>query len=170
MCSNLIETDRGLVEYSDTGSGEPILYFHGSGVTGDAMVAVESPIVDGGFRLIVPNRPGYGRTPLAPNTSAVDCANVAAALLDSIGLARVHVMGSSGGGAFAASFAVTHTERTKSLVLLCPQLHRWASSQDRSPFVRFQFLHFPDHTGSEPRYNRPFITGDTEWETRTRQP
>jgi pimeloyl-ACP methyl ester carboxylesterase len=34
-------------------------------------------------------------------------------------------MGSSVGAAFAVSFAVKHPDRAKSLVLLCPQLHRW---------------------------------------------
>ena len=34
-------------------------------------------------------------------------------------------MGSSGGAAFAASFAANYPRRTRSLVLLCPQVHRW---------------------------------------------
>lgn len=89
------------------------------------MVAVESPMIDDGFRLIVPNRPGYGRTPLSPHHSAASCASLAAALLDFLGVASASVIGSSGGAAFAASFAVNHPLRTKSLVLLCPQVHRW---------------------------------------------
>jgi pimeloyl-ACP methyl ester carboxylesterase len=89
------------------------------------MLAVESPMIDDGFRLIVPNRPGYGRTPLSPHRSAAGCASVAAALLDALGVAGVSVMGSSGGASFAAAFAINHPLRTKSLVLLCPQVHRW---------------------------------------------
>ena len=50
---------------------------------------------------------------------------MAAALLDSLGIASVSVMGSSGGAAFAASFATRYPLRTSSLVLLCPQVHRW---------------------------------------------
>ena len=65
MFTHVVETARGVVEYFDAGAGPPILYFHGTGVTGDVMLTVESPLVDAGFRLIVPNRPGYGRTPLA---------------------------------------------------------------------------------------------------------
>jgi pimeloyl-ACP methyl ester carboxylesterase len=125
MLTKVVETHRGPIEYSEAGMGDPILYFHGTGVTGDAMVAVEAPLVDEGFRLILPNRPGYGKTPLSTHRSATDCANVAAALLDSLGIADVSVMGSSGGAAFAVAFAVQHSDRAKSLVLLCPQLHRW---------------------------------------------
>jgi pimeloyl-ACP methyl ester carboxylesterase len=125
MLTKVIETESGPIEYSEAGTGDPILYFHGTGVTGDVMVAVEWPLIDDGFRLIIPNRPGYGKTPLSTHKSATDCANVAAALLDSLGITNVSVMGSSGGAAFAVSFAVNYSDRAKSLVLLCPQLHRW---------------------------------------------
>ena len=125
MVTKVVETRCGSVEYSDAGSGDPILYFHGTGVTGDVMVSIESHLVDDGFRLIAPNRPGYGRTPLSPHLSAHACADVAAALMDVLGIASVSVMGSSGGAAFAASFAANYPVRTASLVLLCPQVHRW---------------------------------------------
>ena len=123
--TKIAETSLGRVEYSDAGEGEPLLYFHGTGITGDAMVPIESQLMEDGFRLVIPNRPGYGGTPLASHTTAVDCSNIASALLDSLGLQTVSVMGSSGGGAFALSFALNHPNRTRSLVLLCPQLHRW---------------------------------------------
>ena len=125
MLTKIVETRWGPVEYSDAGSGDPILYFHGTGVTGDVMMSVESPLIDDGFRLLALNRPGYGRTPLSLHRSAADCAGVAAALLDSLGIAGVSVMGSSGGAVFATSFATRYPSRTTSLVLLCPQVHRW---------------------------------------------
>jgi pimeloyl-ACP methyl ester carboxylesterase len=125
VLTKVVETRCGPVEYSETGTGDPVLYFHGTGVTGDVIVTVETSMIADGFRLIVPNRPGYGRTPLSPHHSAADCANVAAGLLDALGIANVSVMGSSGGAAFAASFAINHPYRARSLVLLCPQLHRW---------------------------------------------
>lgn len=147
MLTKLVETRSGPVEYSEAGTGAPILYFHGTGVTGDVMVSVELPLIGDGFRLIAPNRPGYGRTPLSPHRSAADCAGVAAALLDSLGIACVSVMGSSGGAAFAASFAATQPSRTTSLVLLCPQVHRWdhkrwlpATSRWTLPLLRRPFL------------------------------
>ena len=125
MFTKVIDTQRGPVEYTDAGAGEPILYFHGTGVTGDVMAAIEARLSEDDFRLIIPNRPGYGKTPLSSHNSANDCADVAAALLDRLGLNAVSVMGSSGGAAFAVAFAVKHSGRAKSLVLLCPQLHRW---------------------------------------------
>lgn len=143
MFTAVVETTCGPVEYAEAGTGHPLLYFHGTGVTGDVMLAVEASLVRDGFRLIVPNRPGYGRTPLAPHHAAAGCARVAAALLDTLGIARVSVMGSSGGAAFAVAFAIHHADRVSSLVLLCPQVHRWdhprwlpTTSRWTLPFLR----------------------------------
>lgn len=127
--TQIAQTACGPVEYSVAGDGDVILYFHGTGGTCDGMMPFESKLVKDGFRLIMPNRPGYGNTPLASNTSISDCSNVAKALLDTLGIERVGVMGSSGGGTFALSFALTHPARCHSLTLLCPQLHRWTSKE-----------------------------------------
>jgi pimeloyl-ACP methyl ester carboxylesterase len=150
VLTKVVETRCGPVEYSDAGAGDPVLYFHGTGVTGDVMVNIESSMIADGFRLIVPNRPGYGRTPLSPHYSATDCSNVAAAFLDSLGIASASLMGSSGGAAFAASFAINYPNRAQSLVLLCPQLHRWddkrwlpRTSQWTLPFLKRPLLRAP---------------------------
>ncbi len=129
MVATTVSTAQGPVEYCDSGSGLPILYFHGTGITSEVIPTLEAPLLADGFRLVVPNRPGYGRTPLLPDSSTVGCANRAAALLDQLGIDRISVMGSSGGAAFALSFAATHPSRTLSLVLLCPQVHRWDARQ-----------------------------------------
>ena len=145
----VIETSCGPVEYVEAGEGMPILYFHGTGITCDGMLPFEMPLAESGFRVIVFNRPGYGATPLADHTSAKACSAVACALMDALSLSTVCAMGSSGGGAFATSFAVNHPGRTDSLVLMCPNLHRWsdmswlpAHSQNRGtlPCLRNRWL------------------------------
>lgn len=125
--TQIAQTAQGPVEFSMAGGGDAILYFHGTGGTCDGMMPFEYKLVEDGFRLIMPNRPGYGNTPLASNIKARDCSNVAKALLDELGMERVAVMGSSGGGTFALSFALKHPDRCHSVTLLCPQLHRWTS-------------------------------------------
>jgi len=127
--TQVVQTARGPVEYCSAGEGDAILYFHGTGGTCDGMMPFEYKLVEDGFRLIMPNRPGYGNTPLDSNIGIRDCSNVAEALLDTLGVERAAVMGSSGGGTFALSFALTHPARCYSLTLLCPQLHRWTSPQ-----------------------------------------
>lgn len=120
------QTERGPVEYVQDGDGPSVLYFHGTGITCDGMLPFERAISESGFKLVMPNRPGYGDTPLASNRSLTDCADVVAALMDTLGIDTACVMGSSGGGAFAAAFAARHSDRANCLVLLCPQLHRWS--------------------------------------------
>jgi pimeloyl-ACP methyl ester carboxylesterase len=75
--------------------------------------------------LIVPNRPGYGRTSLGRKGCARYCADLAAALLDHLSIERAVVVGKSGGGMPAACFARYHPRRTAGLVLQCAQSHRW---------------------------------------------
>jgi pimeloyl-ACP methyl ester carboxylesterase len=123
-CRTVI-TPRGPVQFTDIGTGPPILYFHGTGVASDFIVPLEKMLLEDGFRLIVPNRPGYGETPLTGNESSTQCADLSAELLTILGIERSAAMGSSGGGLFAAAFAARHPERTACLVLECAQLHRW---------------------------------------------
>lgn len=143
----VIETSSGPVEYVEAGSGVPVVYFHGTGVTCDGMLRIEAPLVDSGFRVVIFNRPGYGRTPMADNSSATACALVARALMDALEIGTGCIMGSSGGAAFATSFAVHHPDRTDCLILLCPQLHRWtnkswlpAQSRWTLPLLRNRWL------------------------------
>ena len=100
-----VQTSKGPVEYADVGQGIPILYFHGNDVGNDAVVMMEKSLVDDGFRLIVPNRPGYYGTPLQCGRSPNDCADLAAELLDQLRVERVVVIGTSGGGPPASRFA-----------------------------------------------------------------
>jgi pimeloyl-ACP methyl ester carboxylesterase len=84
------------------------------------------------FRLIAVSRPGYLRTPLEVGTTAEDQADALAALLDSLGIERVAVVGISGGGPATLMFALRHPERCWALAMvsavsghLIPQLALW---------------------------------------------
>ena len=60
VTTRVIETSLGTLEYFVAGEGLPILYFHGTGAGGDLLFSTEWSLVENGFRVIVPNRPGYG--------------------------------------------------------------------------------------------------------------
>jgi pimeloyl-ACP methyl ester carboxylesterase len=47
------------------GSGVPVVLVHGSLATGSDEWQAQRPLADRGFRLIVPDRRGYGRSPAA---------------------------------------------------------------------------------------------------------
>jgi pimeloyl-ACP methyl ester carboxylesterase len=125
FCQQCYDAPTGLIEFCDVGSGLPILYFHGTGAGNDAAVLLEQKLIGSGCRLIVPNRPGYFRTALGPRGSASYCATLAVELLDHLNLARVAVIGTSGGGMPAAAFARMYPDRTGALVLQCAQARRW---------------------------------------------
>lgn len=134
--TRLIETSLGAVEFLEGGSGSPVLYFHGTGATGEVVAVTERALVDDGFRLIVPHRPGYHGTPITSGRTPQVCADLGAALLDRLGVAKVGVIGTSGGGPAAIHFAARHSARTAALVLQCAVCHpysarRWMSRRMR---------------------------------------
>jgi pimeloyl-ACP methyl ester carboxylesterase len=121
-------------------SGPLILYFHGWGDDYRAVLPLEYPLMDAGFRLLVPNRPGYGGTALEwlkggrTHTwrTASDTADVAARLLDQLhGEAppRVAVIGMSGGAPAALAFASRHAPRTSVLVIQAGLTQPWTDAR-----------------------------------------
>jgi pimeloyl-ACP methyl ester carboxylesterase len=97
-------------EYGDP-SGVPVLFLHGSpgGRLGGAVN--HARYVRQGLRVITPERPGYGESDPAPGRSVRDAAEDLVALLDTLGLDRVFVVGGSGGGPHALALAAVAPER-----------------------------------------------------------
>jgi len=63
------------------------------------------------------SRPGYLRTPLASGRTPEKEADLYAAILDSLGIARAAVLGFSSGGPSAVHFAARHPDRVTALFL-----------------------------------------------------
>jgi len=122
-----IVTPHGAVEYADIGHGPAIVYFHGFGIGNQRIVEIEAGLIEAGFRLIVPNRPGYYNTPLDGRTASADCTDLVADLLDVLQIESTAIIGSSGGGFYASGFAARHPNRTSCLVLECSNTHPWTS-------------------------------------------
>ncbi len=112
---SLIETDVGLVEYRLTGSGSGgvLLFFHGTPGGYDQGIGASAA-----NRVLTLSRPGYLGTPLAAGATPSAQAEVAAALLDALEIDKVAVMGASGGGPAAYSFAAAYPQRTVGLVAM----------------------------------------------------
>jgi pimeloyl-ACP methyl ester carboxylesterase len=116
------------VSFAIGGDGPPLLYFHGTGTGCAATWPRETRLIEDGFRLIMPDRPGYGQTSLAHGWRPASCADLGAALLDRLGIARAGVIGLSAGGPPALAFAERHPQRTACLVLQSAQTHVWDSA------------------------------------------
>ena len=125
--SRLASTASGRIDYatSDDASAAsahhlPILIIHGAGGGWDQGLDVGAPLAARGFRLIAPSRFGYLRTPLPADASPAAQADAHAHLLDTLGIARVAVIGVSAGGPSTLQFALRHPHRVSALVLLVP--------------------------------------------------
>lgn len=112
--SQIAETDVGRIEYVLKGEEGPVvLFLHGMPGGYD-----QAPDNRAGFRLLAPSRPGYLSTPIEVGRTPAEQAQAFAALLDSLGIESVVVMGVSGGGPSAISFAAMYPERTTALIAM----------------------------------------------------
>jgi pimeloyl-ACP methyl ester carboxylesterase len=122
--SRIAKTRCGEIEYATTPAGSPVLISHGTlGGFDQAMVAAEL-ILPPQFRPIAVSRPGYLRTPLAVGAKPEQQADAFAALLDSLAIDRVPVIGISGGGPPTLQFALRHPQRCTAVVLVCAVTQR----------------------------------------------
>jgi len=115
--SEMATTAMGEIQYRREGTGPIMLIFHG-GMTGfDGNYLLEG-LVEEGFQLIGFSRPGYLSTPLGQSPSFAQEADMAAALLDYLGVSDpVIVYGTSLGGPSALYFALNHPGRTQALLM-----------------------------------------------------
>lgn len=128
--SRVVTTALGPVEYDVRGRGPTVLHFHGGNVGHNGWFFLEH-LVSAGYRLLTPDRPGYLGTPLDDHGSPEAQADVAAALLDTLGIDRVAVVGLSAGGPAAIEFVLRHAPRSEALVLLSAIARQTPLSQDQ---------------------------------------
>jgi pimeloyl-ACP methyl ester carboxylesterase len=98
------------------GDGPPVVLVHGSLATGAQEWEAQRPLADDGYRLVVFDRRGYGRSVAAAGEDFVaDAADIATLLGDG-----AHLVGHSYGGLGALLAAAQRPEATLSLTLLEP--------------------------------------------------
>jgi pimeloyl-ACP methyl ester carboxylesterase len=128
--SEIATTRLGPVEYGFRGDGPVVLHFHGGNVGHNGWFFLEH-LVRAGYQVLTPDRPGYLGTPIENGGTPEQQADLAAALLDTLGVERVAVVGLSAGGPGAIQFAARHPHRTSALVLLSAISQRTALSDDQ---------------------------------------
>lgn len=110
-----IKTELGTVAFAREGSGPPVLFVHGSPGGTDSSLTMGRFLVEAGFELIAPARPGYPGTLLGDLTGIDDQADLHAALLDALGINAAAVITWSGGGPSGYRLAVRHPEKVRAL-------------------------------------------------------
>jgi 2-hydroxy-6-oxonona-2,4-dienedioate hydrolase len=114
----VIPSPYGDIEYTEGGSGAPVLVIHGSGGGYDQGELIVQALLSERFHWIAPSRFGYLRSTFREGATFDDQAHAYAYLLDQLGIKKVAIVSLSHGGPSALLFAVLHPERVSSLTLI----------------------------------------------------
>ncbi|WP_026179471.1 alpha/beta fold hydrolase [Streptomyces hokutonensis] len=114
----LAELAAGRVEYRfDRRGPDTVVVFYGGHMRAGLSLG-EEVFAEAGCSVLVPSRPGYGRTPVATGGSAGAFADVTASLCAHLGITEVAaVVGVSGGGPTAVAMAARHPALVLRLIL-----------------------------------------------------
>ncbi|WP_236212349.1 alpha/beta fold hydrolase [Metapseudomonas otitidis] len=112
------------LHYLDVGEGEPVVFIHGSGpgASGHSNFKQNHPVfAEAGYRVIVPDLPGYGASDKPETVYSLDFFVAALrGLLDTLDIQRCVLVGNSLGGAIAIQLALDEPRRVSRLVLMAP--------------------------------------------------
>lgn len=114
----VISSPYGDIEYTEGGSGPPVLVVHGSGGGYDQGELIVRAVLGKQFHWIAPSRFGYLRSTFHEGATFDDQAHAYAYLLDRLGIKKAAVVTLSHGGPSALLFAVLHPDRVSSLTLI----------------------------------------------------
>src|SRR5215207_4556698 len=115
-------SDGRRVSYSDHGdpAGPTMLNCHGtpeSRLADPRLAALPGRL---GFRLVMPDRPGFGQSDPKPGRTLLDWPADAAELIDALGVDTVAVVGGSGGGPYAIACGIVLGDRVTRVALVAP--------------------------------------------------
>ena len=121
-----------LLAHTIWGKGSPLLLIHGFTGNRDAWNHFR-PLLGDRYRVLAPDLPGHGESPLAADTTFHGTVDQLLALLDATGLERVDVAGYSLGARVALALCLRAPERVGRLVLESgsPGLRRRRDRVDR---------------------------------------
>lgn len=107
--------------YAEWGAPEGVAVFLDHGLPGSRLLCPsDEQTRDAGVRLIVADRPGYGRSDAKPCRAVSDWPADVVALADYLGIDRFALLGWSGGGPHALACASQIPERLAACALVCP--------------------------------------------------
>jgi pimeloyl-ACP methyl ester carboxylesterase len=124
------QVDGITLEYEVGGTGEPVVFIHGTFIADPFRPLLAEPALVDRYRLITYRRRGYTGSsrasgPISVAQQATDCR----ALLQHLDVERAHVVGHSFGGCIALQLALDAPDAVHSLALLEPALMLGVSAQ-----------------------------------------
>jgi len=105
--------------YTDRGSGDIIIILHGWGSQSGSWSDVQNALVQRGYRVIVPDLPGFGASdePPAP-WSLADYSSFLHTFIETVGIRQFTLAGHSFGGRIAIDYAIRYPQKISSLILM----------------------------------------------------
>jgi len=130
MNSTILNTRLGDIEYHCIGNGLPVVFIHGG--HSNCYESLSHKGFDlSKFQLITPSRPGYGNTPLNPNHTPKEAADLIAELLNHLSVDQTIIYGISAGGLTAIELAANHSDRVQKLILASAISKKWLDKDEK---------------------------------------
>ncbi len=109
------------INYKVAGEGPVVLILHGWGSSSGAWRKIQESLSASGFQVIIPDLPGFGKTP-PPNSvwGVHEYADFVFRFMDNLNIQRVILAGHSFGGQVAVQCSLLHPEKIERLVLIAP--------------------------------------------------
>jgi pimeloyl-ACP methyl ester carboxylesterase len=157
-----ISVNGGELEYEVSGTGDPVLLIHGTGVAATFAPQLSQPSLSK-YKLIRFHRRGFAGSSRAPVPFSIrDQAADAAALLKALGISRAHIVGHSFGGCVALQLALDQPALVRSLVVMEPPL--FDPNAAVSPFAKLESMYQSgDKLGAMSTFSQ--MSYGTEWRT-----
>jgi pimeloyl-ACP methyl ester carboxylesterase len=136
MPQNIAKTIKGPIEYRLEGNGPVIVVLNGGHCSRDTRLSHEK-LTEYGFSVLAPSRPGYDSTPSEIGATAQAAADAIVALLDTLQISVVDVIGISAAGPTALALVQQHPGRVRKLVLESAVATDWDEQMKRRARIGF---------------------------------
>ena len=111
------QTKRGPIEYRIVGQGPAVLVLNGGHSNCNSPLGHEQFFLDQGYQLLIPSRPGYGKTPSSTGRTAEAFADALVSFLDFLHLDHIIVVGIPAAGRTVLQLAGRAPSRVSRLIL-----------------------------------------------------
>ena len=154
------------IHYREHGRGSPLLHMHGG--WGYEVYPFDQQIepLEKQFRILIPDRSGYGRSTHISEEMPLDfhrrAASETVALLDALGIQKVIFWGHSDGSVIAAMMGLYYPERCERLIL---EAFHFLKRKPGSRAFFERFAAHPEDLGEETRATLARDHGEDHWKT-----
>jgi pimeloyl-ACP methyl ester carboxylesterase len=133
-----LSTSYGPIEYRQEGDGDIVVMLHGAHMNCDVAMG-EQFLIDAGYNVLIPSRPGYGATSLLVGKTTLDFAKALKEGLMQLGSTKIILVGISAGGRSALQFAGEYPDMVSKLILQSAITHQpWPEPMTKlSAYIMF---------------------------------